>query len=145
MDRLDPEARSKLMSRVRSKNTGPELVVRKAVWRNGFRYRLHNRALPGQPDLTFPRLSIAVFVHGCFWHGHTCARGAPSKSNLRYWQEKIALNRNRDRKVEHELGRLGWTVLTVWACQLRSKERSEKTLSQLIDTLNSARTNIRHS
>ena len=120
MDRLRPAERSALMARVRGKDTKPEMIVRKLAHAMGFRFRLHRRDLPGQPDLTFPGRGRVIFVHGCFWHGHSCraGRNRPS-SNKSYWMSKLDRNQRRDRANCAKLGRLGWRVLTVWECELR--------------------------
>ncbi len=116
-----PEQRSRIMRSVKSRDTAPELTVRRLVHRMGYRFRLHRKDLPGKPDLTFPRLRKAVFVHGCFWHGHDCARGARiPHSNRSYWLKKIARNRARDRKNLKQLAAAGWRSLVVWECDLRS-------------------------
>lgn len=110
--------RSALMRKVRRHGTAPELAVRRALHRAGFRYRLNVRSLPGSPDIVLPRYRTAVFVHGCFWHGHECRAGALPSTNLPYWQKKIAENRERDeRKVEQLLAR-GFAVFVIWTCEL---------------------------
>lgn len=115
----DP-ARSAVMRAVRGKNTGPELKVRRAAHALGYRFRLHRKDLPGSPDLVFPRLKAAIFVHGCFWHGHDCARGARTpKTNEDYWRAKIARNVARDARTSAELEALGWRVETIWECELK--------------------------
>lgn len=119
MDSFSKEKRSEIMSRVRSKNTRPEILVRKLVFSLGFRYRLHRKDLPGKPDLVFPGRKKIIFVHGCFWHGHRCKKGAPPKSRLEYWLPKIAENKRRDRTVLRKLKREGWSVLIIWQCQLK--------------------------
>ncbi|WP_432731982.1 very short patch repair endonuclease [Variovorax sp. W6] len=107
------------MKKVRGKNTGPELAVRSLLHRLGFRFRLHRKDLPGTPDVVFPRLRVALFVHGCFWHGHGCKYGQLPKSKLDYWAPKIAANRARDIRKTTMLGELGWQVVEVWQCELR--------------------------
>ncbi|WP_243772080.1 very short patch repair endonuclease [Burkholderia anthina] len=108
------------MSRIRSKDTKPEVAVRSVLHRLGYRYVLHRRDLPGTPDLVFPSRRKIVFVHGCYWHGHTCKRGqAQSKSNVEYWQKKIDANRRRDERSVRRLRTNGWSVATVWECQIR--------------------------
>ena len=108
------------MKAVKSKNTVPELVVRRALHAAGFRFRLHRKDLPGCPDLTFPSRSKIIFVHGCFWHGHNCTRGARvPKSNRDYWTAKIARNRARDEKNRLALEGSGWRVLVIWECETR--------------------------
>ena len=107
------------MARVRSKDTAPEWEVRRALFREGFRFRLHVRKLPGCPDIVLSRLRVAVFVNGCFWHGHDCRRGRQPASNTEFWDRKIQLNVERDQAAETELLRLGWKVRTLWECQLQ--------------------------
>jgi DNA mismatch endonuclease (patch repair protein) len=119
-DRLTPEVRSRLMAAVGSKNTAPELAVRRMLHAMGYRFRLHRHDLPGSPDVVLPRLGKAIFVHGCFWHGHEgCRLGRPSKSRVEYWGPKIAANRARDARKAAALRRAGWSVATVWECETR--------------------------
>ena len=106
------------MARVRGKNTRPEKLVRSALFGAGFRFRLHVRKLPGNPDLIFPRYRTAVFVHGCFWHGHDCPRGRRPQTNRDFWNEKLDRNIARDRANQAALRKMGWKVFVVWACQL---------------------------
>jgi DNA mismatch endonuclease (patch repair protein) len=129
-DVFTPEKRSQVMRQVKAKGTTPELRVRALLWRMGLRYRLHRRDLPGAPDIVLPGRRLAVFVHGCFWHGHTCARGARvPKQNRDYWTGKIARNRVRDEQSQTALLALGWTPLVLWECELKDevalKERLE--------------------
>ncbi|MBZ0258081.1 very short patch repair endonuclease [bacterium] len=119
MDNLTPTQRRKTMQRVRSKDTKPELTVRRLAHALGYRFRLHRADLPGKPDLVFPRLRKVIFVHGCFWHGHNCKRGRNRpRSNQDYWIAKLDRNKQRDQKHRRALKRLGWRVLVVWECQL---------------------------
>jgi DNA mismatch endonuclease (patch repair protein) len=113
------------MSRVRSIDTAPELFIRRMVHAMGFRYRLHDRRLPGSPDLVFPRLRRIIFVHGCFWHRHVDCGRLP-KSNLAFWIPKLENNANRDRKNLAALRKLGWKVMIVWECQMRSSGLESK-------------------
>lgn len=108
------------MRAVKGADTAPELAVRRLAHGMGYRYRLHRKDLPGKPDLTFPRLRKVIFVHGCFWHGHDCARGArvPLR-NREYWLRKVARNRERDSGAQSALRRLGWQCLVVWECQIK--------------------------
>jgi len=122
-DRVSAKQRTKIMASVGTHDTGPELLLRKALHRLGYRYRTHYRKLPGKPDVAFPRLRKVIFVHGCFWHGHRCRWGRLPKSRLEYWGPKIAANRARDRRVIRALRRSGWEVLVVWQCELRDPER----------------------
>lgn len=110
--------RSRIMASVRSKNTAPELCVRRAIHRAGFRYRIHHSELPGSPDLVFKSRKIAVFVNGCFWHWHGCKRSRMPRSNSEYWTAKIERNITRDSRVESELIALGWRVVTIWECSV---------------------------
>lgn len=114
------EKRSAVMARVKGKNTSPELRVRKALTRLGARYRLHRKDLPGSPDIVLPGRRLAIFVHGCFWHGHDCARGARvPKANRDYWVAKVDRNRARDGASRAALAALGWRVETIWECDLK--------------------------
>jgi DNA mismatch endonuclease (patch repair protein) len=107
------------MKSVRREDTSPELAVRRYLHASGLRYTLHRADLPGRPDIVLPARRSAVFVHGCFWHGHGCAHGAvPARTNAAFWAAKIARNRERDRRQVRQLRRLGWQVETVWECQL---------------------------
>jgi DNA mismatch endonuclease (patch repair protein) len=122
MDTLTPAERSERMSRVRSKDTKPELRVRCLVHRMGFRYRLHARDLPGNPDLVFPSRGKIIFVHGCFWHRHgPCQNTRWPKSKLDFWRPKLEANQHRDEVNRRKLRKLGWQVLIVWECQLNSE------------------------
>ncbi|NVP54747.1 very short patch repair endonuclease [Mycoplana rhizolycopersici] len=122
-DIVTPEKRSLMMSGIRGKNTKPEILIRKALFARGWRYRLHDKRLPGKPDLVFPRLRAVVFVDGCFWHGHTCHLFRLPSSRVDFWTEKIARNRQRDVEVRKALDGLGWRHLTVWECALKGRTR----------------------
>jgi DNA mismatch endonuclease (patch repair protein) len=112
------------MRSVRSRDTTPELIVRRAATALGYRYRLHKATLPGKPDLVFASRSKAIFVHGCFWHGHDCKRGSREpKSNVDYWRTKVQRNRDRDAKTIAALSEAGWNVLIVWECETKDRER----------------------
>lgn len=124
-DIFTPAKRAAIMRAVKGRDTAPERVVRAAVCALGYarRYRLHGAHLPGKPDLVFASLGKAVFVHGCFWHGHTCKRGARQpKDNCAYWRAKIAKNRSRDRASLKALKAKGWSTCVVWECQCRDRE-----------------------
>lgn len=123
MDTLAPEQRSLLMSRIRGKDTGPELRVRQLAYALGFRFRLHRRDLPGSPDLVFASRRKAIFVHGCYWHRHAGCRYAYSpKSNVQFWQAKFAANVARDQIATKALREQGWQVLVIWECETRDAE-----------------------
>src|ERR1043166_3860002 len=120
MDHLSPAARSNLMSRVRRKDTAPELAVRKVLHSMGYRFRLHRADLPGNPDLVLPRHHLAIFIQGCFWHGHVgCRRSALPKTNRRFWDRKIERNRQRDVEARARLEASGWRVHWLWECETR--------------------------
>ena len=106
------------MAKVGTKNTKPEVRLRKLLHRLGFRFRLHRKDLPGKPDIVLPKHSTAVFVHGCFWHGHDCRKGRLPTTNVEFWESKIAKNRRRDAEAQAKLIELGWNVRTVWECRL---------------------------
>jgi DNA mismatch endonuclease, patch repair protein len=122
-DVVDGDVRSRIMGRIRSKNTRPELIVRKALFAEGFRFRVHVSGLPGCPDVVLPRHRAVFFVHGCFWHGHRCRVARPPKSNTRFWRLKIQRNRKNDRRSLQRLNRLGWRVIIVRECALRGPTR----------------------
>ncbi|WP_066683674.1 very short patch repair endonuclease [Caulobacter sp. CCH9-E1] len=121
-DVYDKEKRSAVMARVKSKDTSPEKAVRRILTRLGVRYRLHRKDLPGNPDIVMPGRKLAVFVHGCFWHGHDCARGSRvPKANRDYWLAKVGRNKARDEKAQEALRADGWTVETIWECELKDE------------------------
>src|ERR1700681_1759849 len=120
MDTVPALVRSEIMRRVRSQDTQPEILVRRLVHSMGFRYRLHGKSLPGKPDLVFSVRRKAIFVHGCFWHGHRCEAGALPTSNTEYWQAKRNYNLARDRRNLRSLAGVGWRVLVIWECELRN-------------------------
>jgi len=111
------------MSRIRGRDTRPELLIRKGLHTRGLRFRLHDRALPGSPDLVFAGPRAVIFVHGCFWHGHDCALGVRPRSNAAFWSEKIDRNRARDEAAIDRLQALGWRSAIVWECALRGRQR----------------------
>jgi len=118
MDVFDPKRRSEIMSRIRSRDTAPELSVRRAAHAMGLRFRLHRRDLPGNPDLVFPRHKVALFVHGCYWHQHAgCRRASRPKSRQEYWIPKLAANVARDERSAIALAALGWRTVVVWECE----------------------------
>jgi DNA mismatch endonuclease, patch repair protein len=132
-DVFSQEKRSAVMRRVKGRDTTPELTVRKALTRLSARYRLHRKDLPGHPDIVMPGRRLALFVHGCFWHGHDCARGARvPKQNRDYWLAKVARNRARDERSREALAALGWRVETIWECDLKDAEALEARLVALL-------------
>ncbi|WP_329608275.1 very short patch repair endonuclease [Mesorhizobium muleiense] len=118
MDNLTTTKRSELMSRVRGRDTKPEMTIRRLLHARGWRYRVSVKGLPGTPDIVFSRLKTAIFVNGCFWHGHTCRLGTRPKTREAFWADKIETNKLRDSRKNDELASRGWRVLTVWQCQL---------------------------
>ena len=121
-DTRTPEQRRHIMQAVKTKDTGPEWTVRRILYEHGFRYRLHPRTLPGRPDIVFPRRKKAIFVHGCFWHSHSCRKGQAPKSRLDYWAPKLSANSRRDAAKVAELEKLGWSVMTIWQCEIADRD-----------------------
>ena len=134
MDSLTPRRRSANMRQIKSKDTSPELAVRRYLHARGLRYQLHRRDLPGKPDLVFPAIDTCVFVHGCFWHGcRQCVDGTRRvRSRSSYWVAKIAGNRSRDRQHVRELTKAGWKVTTIWECELRTPKALAALATQLL-------------
>jgi len=128
-DRMTPEQRHRCMSRIRGRDTKPELVVRRWLWHQGFRYRLYVKRLPGTPDIVMRKWKTVIFVNGCFWHGHDCQKHRPA-TNSQFWQDKITRNRQRDASNQAALQAAGWNVIVVWECQLAPKRRVQ-TLREL--------------
>ncbi len=122
-DVVDRDTRSRMMSGIKAKNTKPELLIRKALFSKGFRYRLHDKKLTGKPDLVFPRYQAAVFINGCFWHGHDCHLFKWPSTRPEFWQDKITRNRRRDAEVYGMLAEQGWRILTIWECALKGRTR----------------------
>lgn len=122
-DIVSPAVRSRMMAGIKGKNTAPEVAVRSGLFALGLRYRLHDSSLPGRPDLVFRRYRAVVFVHGCFWHGHTCSKFKWPKQNREFWKKKILGNRKRDLAVRRQLAADGWRIACVWECALVGKDR----------------------
>ena len=121
MDSLSHEKRSWLMSRIKSTDTIPEMRVRSALHRAGYRFRLHMKSLPGKPDIVLPQYKIVIFVHGCFWHRHqNCSKATMPTTHVEFWRHKFADNVSRDKCVQNELKKRGWQVIVVWQCQLKN-------------------------
>jgi len=119
MDIWTEEKRSDVMSKIRSKDTKPEIIVRKMLFAQGYRYRLHEKNLPGKPDIVMPKYNAVIFVHGCFWHLHQgCRDGTIPKTRTEYWKDKLFRNRERDKKHRRKLRKLGWRVLRLWECEV---------------------------
>lgn len=123
------------MSRVRGKHTSPEMRVRKAAHKLGFRFRLHRKDLPGRPDLVFPKRKMALFVHGCFWHRHSgCPKASMPKSRVEYWSEKFQSNCDRDSRVYDRLRQLGWNVVVIWECETKQQQLLDERLHKIFKT-----------
>lgn len=129
------ETRSYNMSRIKGKDTKPELLVRKFLFSRGFRYKLHDKSLPGKPDLVFPKYKTVIFVHGCFWHGHEgCKYAVIPKTKTEWWENKIKKTKVKDEENISALIAMGWKVIEVWECELKRSNR-EKTLESLVDLM----------
>ena len=138
-DTLSQTQRSYNMSLIRGKNTKPEILVRKELHARGFRFRLHNKNLPGSPDIVLPKYGVAIMINGCFWHGHKgCKYATKPKSNVEFWETKIARNRHRDEVTNAHLEALGWHVITVWECELRGKSILASRLDALAEEIREA-------
>ncbi|MDG2521656.1 DNA mismatch endonuclease Vsr [Caulobacter segnis] len=132
-DVFDAEKRSAVMARIKGKDTKPEMSVRRLLTQLGARYRLHRKDLPGSPDVVLPGRKLAIFIHGCFWHGHDCKRGAREpKANADYWQAKIGRNRSRDTASREALAAAGWRVETIWECEMKDEAALRARLSDLL-------------
>ena len=143
-DIVDRQTRSRMMAGIRSTNTRPERMIRSALHARGFRYRLHPRTLPGRPDIVLPRYRAAIFVHGCFWHGHNCGLFRLPGTRPEFWAEKIQRNRQRDAAVMNELVATGWRVLTIWECAIRLRRGKvpEPVIDEAISWLRSGEGNL---
>ena len=143
MDRLTAQQRHKNMAAIRSKDTKPEMIVRRGLWKRGFRYRLNHKLLPGHPDLVLRKYRTCIFVNGCFWHGHFVESSTMGNSscckipntNRDFWIDKIRRNKERDREEQRALAAMGWHCITVWECELKLQKR-EETLDSIAFTLN---------
>ncbi len=136
MDKLTPSQRHHCMASIRSKDTKPELLVRRYLFAHGYRYRLNHPRLPGHPDIVMRKYRTVIFVNGCFWHGHEgCKHFVMPKSRTDFWQSKIERNQARDKEEQRKLASMGWHCITIWECQLKPKIR-ERTLQSLAYTLN---------
>lgn len=139
-DKLSAKRRSWNMSRIKSRDTTPELAVRLALRKLGYKYRLHRRDLPGKPDIVLPKYRVVIFVHGCFWHQHAgCIDCSDPKTNTKYWRPKLLANVKRDRKYRRRLRRIGWTAIMIWECQTKKAEnlrdRLKRQMNSKIDSL----------
>jgi DNA mismatch endonuclease, patch repair protein len=135
MDLLTKEKRSWNMSRIKGKDTKPEIVVRSILHKNGFRFRLNRKDLPGKPDIVLPKYKSVILVHGCFWHRHPrCKFAYNPKSRVKFWQNKFSKNVERDKFVKKELRKEGWKVIVVWECEIRNMEKLKNILFKKINS-----------
>ena len=139
-DIYSKEKRSKVMAKIRGRETKPEILVRKYLFSKGVRYRLHDEKLPGKPDIVLPKYHTAIFIHGCFWHGHPdCKKSKLPATNTGFWEKKISGNIKRDKRNVEELKSEGLNVIVVWGCEIASKADREERLKQLIEEINANR------
>jgi len=134
-DIFSKQKRSDIMSKILGKETKPEILVRKYLFSNGFRYRKNDKRYPGKPDMVLPKYKTVIFIHGCFWHGHNCPAGKLPETRKEFWKKKINENIERDTRNKIELEKEGWKVITIWQCELKNKTVKEKTLKELSNTL----------
>lgn len=135
-DIYDKSKRSEIMSHISGKETKPEILVRKYLFSQGFRYRKNVKYLPGTPDIVLPKYKTVIFVHGCFWHGHPgCKKSKLPATNTEFWKNKISGTVDRDKVKEKKLKELGWKVLTVWECELKNKEKMNTTMTELVESI----------
>lgn len=134
MDVFSPEKRSQVMSRIRSKDTKPEKIIRSILHKQGFRFRINRKDLPGKPDIVLPKYKTVIFVHGCFWHRHEgCKYAYTPKSNVDFWNKKFSSNLQRDKNIQNKLRKSGWKVLTIWECEIKEIEKTPELLDSLLN------------
>ncbi|MCS1408510.1 MAG: Very short patch repair protein [Verrucomicrobia subdivision 3 bacterium] len=129
--------RSEIMSHISGKDTKPEAIVRKYLFSQGFRYKKHVSNLPGNPDLVLPKYKTVIFVHGCFWHGHTCLRGKSPETNRDFWTKKINRNKQRDLENIDKLKTVGWHPITIWQCEISGKRKERQKMSEVCQKIRS--------
>ena len=135
MDVFDKEKRSRVMSKIKDKNTKPEVLVRSVLHRMGYRFRLHGKDLPGKPDIILPKYKKVIFVHGCFWHGHEgCDKSKRPSANREFWDKKLDKNINRDQKNIAELNKYGWETLIIWTCETKDIQTLKQKLTTFLES-----------
>ncbi|MEX0981058.1 MAG: DNA mismatch endonuclease Vsr [Bacteroidales bacterium] len=135
-DIYSKKKRSKIMSKISGRETKPEILVRRYLFSKGYRYRKNDHKLPGKPDIVLSKYKSVIFIHGCFWHGHTCKKASRPTSNVEFWNSKIERNIERDKEVKKKLLKLGWRVITIWDCELKSKRQFDNSMNKLLKKLN---------
>jgi DNA mismatch endonuclease (patch repair protein) len=141
-DIYSKQKRSDIMSHIAGKETKPEILVRKFLFANGFRFRKNVKELPGKPDIILPKYKTVIFIHGCFWHGHTCKRGALPETNIEFWKTKIGGNIERDKRDVSELQTQGWNVIVIWQCEIKNIELQNERLAKLLSEIKSISINL---
>lgn len=135
-DVFSKDKRSKIMSLIKGKETQPEILVRRYLFSRGFRFRKNDTQLPGKPDIVLPKYGKVIFVHGCFWHGHSCSKGSKlPKTRMEFWKDKINSNINRDRITNEKLEAAGWKVIVLWDCEIKSKIKRDERLKLLVNQI----------
>ncbi|NDV58211.1 very short patch repair endonuclease [Bacteroides sp. 519] len=141
MDIWDKKKRSEVMSKIRSKNTKPEILLRKALFAKGYRYRINEKKLPGKPDIVLPKYKTVIFINGCFWHNHeNCKYAYIPKTNTDFWINKITANKKRDKLNLQKLTSMGWNIITIWECDIR--HRSKRDVTPLVDAIENTLSNL---
>ncbi len=130
-DIFTKQKRSEIMSKISGKETKPEILVRKFLFANGFRYRKNDKRYPGKPDIVLPKYKTVIFIHGCFWHGHDCPAGKLPETRKEFWEDKIAGNITRDNRNSKELEQQGWKVIVIWQCELKNRKKQRKVFAEL--------------
>jgi DNA mismatch endonuclease (patch repair protein) len=141
-DKFSKSKRSDIMSHISGKETKPEILVRKFLFANGFRLRKNVKKLPGKPDIVLQKYKTVIFIHGCFWHGHTCKRGVLPTTNVEFWKTKIGGNIERDKRDIVELEKQGWNVIVIWQCEIKNIELQNKRLAKLLSEIKSISINL---
>lgn len=134
-DIFTKQKRSQIMSRIHGKNTKPEMSVRKYLFAKGFRYRINDKRYSGKPDIVLPKYKTVIFVHGCFWHGHSCKKGRLPETNKEFWSNKIFVNKQRDKRNKRELEALGWNIIIIWQCEISTKQKLESKMKEVIELI----------
>lgn len=138
-DKFSKEKRSEIMSKIAGKETTPEILIRRFLFSNGYRFRKNVKTLPGKPDIVMPKYKIIIFVHGCFWHKHNCKRGDLPQDNANFWSEKINKNVERDNSNISKLKSAGWNIIVIWQCEIKNNVLRESRLKRLLEEIRPAK------